>query len=191
MAITIPPAARDALGSWRIVLRTGIVFDFPSGIYAFWDGMGTYEWSGVDFAPGGRLLEVSEIPSSADLSSAPVTVKLRAIPDAGLTTDVLGTIEEEQYHQRPVTIYAFFFSADDGAYLAGIRVYAGYIDQIDHIDGPGDYHIEARLESRSRDHTRTGHRARSPADQDRVSAGDLFFQHVSTTSTIERKWGRA
>lgn len=191
MAISIPSGAQAALNSGRIVMRTGITFDFPSGLYAFWDGEGPFAWSGLTFAPGGGLLEISEIPASADMSSVPVTVKLRAVPDSALTADVLGTIEDEAYHQRPVTIYAFFFSVDDRSLLAGIRHYAGYLDQIEHIDGAGDYHLEARLESRARDHTKTGYRMHTTADQEQVSPGDMFFQHVSTVGTYTRKWGRA
>lgn len=191
MVLAIPSEAQDALDSGRIVMRTGIVFDFPSGVYAFWDGAGTFEWGGYAFAPGGSLLEISEIPAAADLSSAPVTIKLRAVQDSALTPDVLGTIEAEDYHQRPVTIYAFFFSADDWSLLAGTRHYAGYLDQIEHSDGPGDYHLEAKIESRSRDHQKTGYRMHTTADQEDVSPGDLFFQHVSTVGTYSRKWGRA
>lgn len=191
MVLTLPTAATEAMASGGVILRTGIAFDFPSGLYAFWDGDHPFLWSGLTFQPGGGLLEISEIPAASDMSSSPVTVKLRALPDAGLTPDVLGTIEEEIYHQRPVTIWAFFFSPDDGSFLAGIRHYSGYLDQIEHDDGPSDYHLVAHLESRSRDHTKTGYRMHTTADQAQVSPGDLFFQHVSTTSTYVRKWGRA
>lgn len=190
MAQEIPSALTAAIASGAYVLRRGVTFDFPSGLYAFWDGDAPFTTSGVTYAPGGSLLEISEIPSAADLSSSSVTLTLRAIPDVGLTPDVLGSIEDETYHQRPATISLFFFDPS-GALLAEQRVYAGYVDRLSFVESGADYVIEMALESRSRDHVKVGWRMRMSADQAMRRAGDLFFAGAAQTATVTRKWGRA
>ena len=187
--LALSPETQAALDAGRIVVRVGIVFDFGTQ-YAFWGGEGPFTWSSITFQPGGSLLEISDIPSVGDMTAESVTVTLRALPDAGLTPDVLATIESEDYHQAPATIYQLLFDPDTRALLTGIRHYAGYVDQIAHVDEGHSYALQATLESRARDHTKTGYRMRTTADQALVSPGDLFFQHVSTVATITRKWGR-
>ena len=40
MAISIPTAVSDALAAGAAIIRSGVIFDFPSGTWAFWDGDG-------------------------------------------------------------------------------------------------------------------------------------------------------
>lgn len=187
--LSLSSEAQSALDAGRFVMRTGIVFYLGGGTHAFWDGVGPYTYGGVTFEASGSLLEIGDIPAVGTLASEKVEVTLRAIANTELSPDVLATIEDEQYHQRPVTIWQFIFDADTGSLATAIRHYSGYIDQIEHKDEDGEYSLVASLESRSRDHQKTGYRMRSTSDQDQISSGDLFYQHVSTTSTVTRKWG--
>lgn len=189
--LNISSEAQTALDAGRFIMRTGIVFYLGGGTYAWWDGPGTLTYGGVAFKAGGSLLEIGEIPAVGNLTAEKVEVTLRATPNTDLTPDVLATIEGEQYHQRPVAIWQFIFDADTSALATALRHYSGYIDQIEHVDEADSYKLVASLESRSRDHQKTGYRMRTTADQGQVSSGDLIFQHVSTTKTVERKWGKA
>lgn len=191
MALSLPSALTAALASGAIVARRAIVFDFPSGMWGFWEGSGDFVHDGITHHPSGSLLEISDIPAASDMASAGVTVRLRAVPDAGLSSDVLGTIESEQYHQRPVTISVFFFDPQSLALLASVRLWSGYVDTIAHDDGPTETSIVASLESRSRDHGKAGWRTRTTADQQSFSEGDLFFRAVGTVGARHRLWGRA
>lgn len=189
--LSLPQAAQEALAKDRIVYAQGVQFDFSSGTYAFWSGSGPLTWSGLTFQSSGSLLEISDIPASGDLSSQPVTVRIRAVPEQGLTPDLLASIENEIYHQRPVTIYIFIFDPDTRALVNVYRHYAGFLDKLDHVEDEGSSYLVANLESRSRGNTKTGYRMRSTTDQKSILSGDEFFQNAASVGVFKRPWGRA
>ena len=189
--LSLSTEAQAALDAGRFIMRTGIVFYLGCGTYGFWNGPGTFTYGGVDFEPGGSLIEIGDIPAVGNLTAEKVELILRAIANSELSPDILATIENEQYHQRPVAIWQFLFNPDTSALIIAIRHYSGYIDQIEHQDDEKEYALAASLESRSRDHQKTGYRMRTNADQDQVSSGDKFYQHTSATASVVRKWGKA
>lgn len=187
----INPAALATLAAGRAVSRLLLIFDLPSGTYGFWDGIGLLTYAGRDYVGAGKLLAIDDLELSGGLAPAPVTLQLSAMPEAGLTVDVLATIEDEQYHQRPCTMSRAYFDPDTRALISVERIYRGYIDQIEHAEQVGGgAALVCSLESRSRDHTRVGHRVRGDADQRRIAADDGFFRHAATAGTQKIIWGR-
>lgn len=171
-------------------MRGMILFDFPSGNYGFWDGNIEFDHNGVIYRPGGSLLEVEQINANAGLEAESFRVSLKAIPEEGLTPDVLATIEEEDYVNRPVTLYMAYYDADGGLInVERIRRY--YVDIIPHEDELGGAtKLVCYLESKALDNSRRGYRVRSPADQSRTLAGDQGLDHVAVAGQQEINWGR-
>ena len=179
------------LASGRAATRDMILFDFAAGFYGFWTGVGVLPYSGVDYIGAGKLIQIDGLSFEGGLSPSNVTVSLSAIPEDGLTVDVLATIEAEQYHQRPVTISRAYIHPDTRAVLSVERMYRGYLDQITHdLQAGGGATLTATLESRSRDHTRVGHRVRSDADQRLIDSSDGFFLYAAVADA-KFLWGRA
>ena len=179
------------LASGRAATRDMILFDFASGLFGFWTGIGVLPYSTVDYVGAGKLIQIDGLSFEGGLAPSNVTVSLSAIPEQGLTVDVLSTIESEQYHQRPVTISRAYIHPDTRAVLSVERMYRGYLDQIVHdLQAGGGAALTATLESRSRDHTRVGHRVRSDADQRLVDSGDGFFLYAGVADA-KFLWGRA
>jgi len=176
----IDAATLARLDEGRIIEHVGLIFDFPSGLHAFWTGQGPYVWNGVTFIGGGSLFELDPIRATDGMEAVGLTARLRSIADSALSGDVLATINDEHYHQRPVSLYLIYFDPDTAAELSVEVLFRGYVDQIIHReDGDGTYMLTATLESRARDLTKRGVRTRSPADQDRVRSGDTAFRYAA------------
>ena len=179
------------LDAGAIVTRGLLLFDFPSGLYGFWDGVGTLTYSGVDYVGSGQLISVEALNLVSGLAPPSITLTLTAIPDAGLTSDVLSSIEAEAYHQRPVTLNRAYIDPDTRALISVERVFRGYVDQISHeyTIGGGSV-LTCAVESRARDNTRKGWRTRSDADQKRIDAADGGMRHATIAGSQVIYWGK-
>lgn len=190
---SLPSGTLASLQSSEIKHRGMILFDFPSGQYGLWEGSSVFTHDGIDYQPGGQLLEIDDMSFSSGLAAQGLTVRLSAVPNSNLTPDVLATIEDEQYIGRPVTIYSAYFDPN-GALLSVERVWRGYVDQMRHEFSPqpngGSMALVCQIESKNLDNQKRGHRMRGSADQARISAGDKFFDHVAVIAQQEINWGR-
>src|SRR4051812_41426440 len=157
-------AVQAALDAGRISSRNLFTLDLGSGIYGFHTGMGPFTYNGTVYVGAGSLISVDGVKQTSDLSAVQVVGRLTSIPNTELTPDKLATIEADVYHQRPCTIHTVYFNADTGAFLNAELEYRGYIDRIVHSENvDGNAVLEMYLESRFRDHQRTGYRLRTDA----------------------------
>ncbi len=180
-----------ALQSGKLVERGLLLIDLPSGKYGFWTGLGSISVSGQVYIGAGQLIEVDAISSATDLSASALVFKLTAIANSALTPDVLATIEQEQYRQRPVTLSTLYTHVDTRDVLGVERVYRGYIDRFMHtLQADGGAVLEMHCESKSLDHSRTGYRTRADLDQKKIDGNDGFFEHVAVAANQEMVWGR-
>lgn len=169
-----------------------ILFDLVSGLYGFWPGKGPLTVDGVVYVGAGSLLELLAVDEGVDLSASALSVKLRAVPEAPLSPDILATIDDETYKGRPVTISTAYFDRITGDIVTVVRMWAGYVDFIDHEGTIGaDYTLVGRLEPRSLDHSRRGIRVRGDADQRLLDPDDAFFEHAATTPSEILPYGKA
>lgn len=188
--ISLPSDVLDLLDAGRISIRGLIRFDFGSGTYGFIKAQAPFDYSGVSYQPGG-IIEVSDLSGGTGTAARQFTLTLAASPDDGLTPEVLQTIEQEDYRDRPVTISDAYFHPDTGALLHVQALRRGYVDTIDHEqDRDGGYRLVVTCETRALDYTRTNGRVRSNADQQRRAPGDRWFEHASKRGREEVFWGR-
>ena len=184
-------STQAALNAGRVADRRLMLFDLASGVYGFHSGLGPFTYNGVTYVGSGSLISIQGVRQTSDLSSVQVTVRLTSIPNTALTPDVLATIENEIYHQRPAEISTAYFNPDTFALMSVELEYRGYIDKILHSDTVGgEAYIEANLESRFRDHQRRGYRMRSTRDQERIDATDNGLQHINTVGSESVLFGR-
>lgn len=180
-----------ALEDGRIKTRGMIRFDLGSGSYGFWTGVGPFAYAGLTYVGAGSLIEVEGLEQSSGLQSVSITARLTSVPNSDLTPDILATIENEVYHQKPVTIYTAYFDPDTSALMSVEIEYRGYIDQIVHKwTAAGEAVIEGHFESKFRDLSRSGYRVRSDADQKRLLSNDNSLRHVSTVASERILFGR-
>jgi len=169
-----------------------LLLDLVEGQFGFWGGNVPIEVNGINYVGCGSLLDIEGIAAGTDLSAAPLTVRLRAVPEHGLTPDVLATIEQYGYKGRPATLYYAWINKATGTIALVQPIWRGYIDKVEHDETVGGaYVLVGALEPRSLDHSRTGHRTRSDADQRAMDPDDLFFEHAATVNTEQIYYGRA
>lgn len=198
MTQTIPANVQASLDGGEISIRELIRFDFSGQSHGFWTGTGPLTWPAepnplsLVYNPGGGLLEVEEIAFDTEMVAKAIAITLRSVPDTDLTPDVLATIHEEDYHQRPVTIYHAYFNTDTRELLNVVPVFAGFVDTIDYIVNPksGEAMLKGKAESYLRDLTRRGASLASDDGQQFLAAGDLFFEHANKAGDDLIYWGR-
>jgi len=187
--LSFAPATADQVATGRTAERDMVLFDFPSGLWGFFSGEGTLDFEGVTYIGAGRF-DLADIRQSMELAALKVSVTLFSRPGTPLTPDVLATIEQEQYHQRPVRMSTAFFNPDTGALLSVEVWLRGYVDRIVHTDGDDGAGLEVQIETRTRDITKSGYRVRSDADQRLIDPTDDGLRHVATVHTETVYFGR-
>lgn len=188
-SITVDQEA--ALAAAGIVIRDMLLFDLASGYYGFWTGQGIRVWNTIDFLGVGSLIQVSRENENTSLEAGAVVATLRAQPDLGLTANILASIENEAYKNRPVTIYRALLNRTTWAFIDDpIILWKGIIDYFSHDEGAdGDYVLTCHMESRAIDYTRRGAAVRSSAQQILVSSGDKGFDFVGVAGTAQIYFG--
>lgn len=131
--INLPTSVQNLLNEGRISIRGLIRFDFGTGTYGFIKSVQPMEYNGLLYKPGG-IIQVSDLSNATGLSAQQFTITLAASPDYDLTPETLRTIENEDYRDRPVTIYDAYFHPDTNERLFVQPMKRGYVDVIDHVD---------------------------------------------------------
>ncbi|MFG1417010.1 DUF2163 domain-containing protein [Xanthobacter sp. V0B-10] len=179
------------LDAGRVVIRDMIDFQLGGGTYGFWSGIGSLSYAGLTYVGAGSLIKVGDLDYVSDLSSAAVTFALAGIANSDLTPDTLASIEDEDYHGRPVILRRAYIHPDTRALVSVERIWRGYIDQISHTYTiGGEAVLEVACESRARDNTRRGYRTYADADQRRIDPADGSLRHAATASKATIYWGK-
>lgn len=185
----INAAAMATLKGGRAAERLLVRFDLADATYGFWTGTGYLDFGGLQYVGLGRLLSVDPITLGLD-GGEPLTLHLSAMPEKGLTPDLMTEFEQHAYHQRPATVSRAYFDPDSRALLAVVPEFRGYIDTLPHEEtAGGTAELLCNLESRSRDLTRVGHRIRSDVDQRQIKPDDGFFRYAATAGDQTIYWG--
>lgn len=187
--MALPVEVQTLLDEGRSDVRGLIKFEFGTGTYGFIKAQAPFPWGGITYLPGG-IIQVSDLSSGTGLTARQFEIALAASPDDELTPAVLMTIEQEDYRDRPVTIYDAHFHPDTGDLIHVEAMKRGYVDVIDHREDDNGYQIVAMCESRALDYTRTNGRKRTTSDQARRAAGDLYFENAAKRGREEIFWGR-
>lgn len=192
MTLTVPSSVTAAYATGKVVRRTLIRFDLGSGTYRFWDGAGPLDYDGATWQPGAGLITVKPMERSTQGEVVAVELALRSIPDTALSPDVLGTIHDEDWHQRPVQISTLYIDPDTRAAINHIVKFTGKLDVIDDKTEPanGIAELRGKAESYLRDLTRRGYAKASDVQQQALFAGDKFFEHAAVAGVQKFAWGR-
>jgi len=191
MSRPLDPTILADIAAGRYANTLLLLFDLTEGLYGFWPGFGTLTVNSVPYVGAGSLIELAQLDMGSDLSASPITIKLRSVPEAALSPDILPTIDNYAYKNRPVHITLAYFDRATGALVTAIQWWQGYIDQIEHDQTVGgEYALIAHCEPASLDHSRIGYRMRSDTDQKLIDPADRFFEHAAITALQQIPYGR-
>jgi hypothetical protein len=187
--ITFPTAVQTAFNNGQYNLRRMFRFYTGSGVYGFWTGEGTLVHGGVTYYPG-ALFEVQEPSAAVGDQAEPFSIKLAAIPEYGLSVDLLNQIDTEVWKGKAVTVLLAFLDPATGALLHVEATTEGYMDTLTKRFGGSSYEIEMKCETASLDSHRETTRLMSDRDQRRIDADDKGLRHGATAAVKKLWFGR-
>jgi len=188
----IDPAVLAQIAKGAYTSTHLLLFELDEGLYGFWGGHGPITVNSITYQGAGSLIEISQLNLGSDLAASPLTVTLRAVPETALTPDVLATIDDYGYKNKPAHLMLAYFDPVAGVIVTAFQWWQGYIDTIEHNQTVGgEYTLIAHLEPLSLDHSRVGYRMRSDSDQRLIDPNDRFFEHAGTTATMKIQYGRS
>ncbi|PJT22718.1 hypothetical protein CN884_12130 [Ochrobactrum sp. 30A/1000/2015] len=176
--MAFPARLQQLLNEGRGKIASAVKFEFGTGTYGFFSGKGSVDYGGLTYH-GNTIIDIDEPMYALGTAAQPVTMRLPAAADFGLTPDKLGLIEQEDYKNRPVTFYDFYFDPDNNAFLHAEPTWYGYVDYIDHREESDEVWLEGHIETGAVDNFREGYRYASQEDQQLVSPGDMLFEYAA------------
>ena len=179
-----------SLATHRADARSFLLFQFDSGDYGFHTGMGPEDFNSVTYVGAGGLIDVADIEEGQNGEVITMTFTMTSIPNSELTPDVLGSIEGEVYHLRPVYLYTRYYNPDTGAVLSTELEWAGEVDQISHIrSAEGPSILRVQCSSKDFEYQKIGYRMRDNADQKTISATDKSLKFAAVSGGERIRWG--
>jgi len=137
MAKSLSVAFQNALtgnARYQVALYT---FELGSGTYGFWTHEGEKPYNGVTYRAGGSLIEVGEIREALDGSVGQLELKMSALPEKGLTDDVLVRFYEEDWHLKPVTVQLGLMDPATAEIIEVQTFFRGRIEEAPFDEVPG------------------------------------------------------
>lgn len=183
---TYSAAAVAALDSGRFGRRVLFsVAGLPGGEAGFWDDAYTATIDGVVYYGITNNIRVGALGSGGDNAARAATVEI-----SGLSSEVAALVENESWHQKPVTIREAILDAA-GTIVHVETVFSGFLDQMPRRErAGGTSSLQAICESIQRELSRSGARTRSDSDQRQMDASDGFMRHVAASVATDVYWGR-
>lgn len=183
---TLPSPLAAVLDGGRFSVRTMLRLDLATGSTGMWSGDYTLIYGGVTYAALSGAMVPSPIPGALGLGSDALEITI-----SGLDPAVTTIIATANWHQRPAVVSEVYL--DDAGEVQHVRpVFAGFADTLDEVSADrGAMTAVLRIESNSRELTRSVGRVRSDADQRSVDPTDGFFRYVNAvTANPQIYWGR-
>jgi hypothetical protein len=184
---TLNANAIAALESGEVVIAGAARFSFGT-TYRLWSGVGDRTFDGQTFTGVDAPVLIVPIQSETGSGTDGVTIALSA-----LDSRIAATIDAEDYHQKPVTLWRWIFSADGLTLLDGHRFFVGRCDVVTIRETtPGSSELVFAIEGAGRDLDRRSARVRSNTDQRLLGgASDGSMKHISTAGVRSLYWGRS
>lgn len=183
----LPPEALAQLQGSAPVIAGAMRIVLPSATHRLWTGYGDLPVEGQPFKGIGARALITPISSQIGGAADGLTITL-----SQLTPEIAATIEFEDYHQKPITIWRLVFGPDTHT-LLGLRVFMrGRLDTVairEQVGGEAalDFHVEGPR----RDMNRSGARIRGDSDQRTLGGAlDGAFRHISTVGRKTLLWGQ-
>lgn len=181
-----PPRLIQLYEEGRASYRRGAFFNIPGAPWRMWNGSAPVEINGETFYPN-QAIEFQLPEYTQGTEALQMTVILAARSGwADMPQDIIQNIESYSYKGVIITLYDIYQDPDTGGVLYVEPMDVQWkIDVIRHVSSGDTQEIQAICNSIDIDAHRDGYRAANHEDQQRLSAGDLFFQYAIETKHEE------
>ena len=181
---------------------------FDTQTLNFWTGLGDLTVDSVTYTGTGRLLQISELSETAEISAQGATLTLSAIP-----SELISLALTEPYQGRLCQIFfgvidanRQYLVAEDGTYILAedtsridlatgdpneiVEVFSGYMDQMNIEEGAETSTIGLSVESKLIDLERPRVFRYTDANQKARFPNDKGFEFVEDLQDKRLTWGR-
>ncbi|WP_415158416.1 hypothetical protein [Maritalea sp.] len=166
-------------------------FEFAT-TYGLWTGAGEKLHNGVIYRAAGSVLDVDEIEESIDGSVGSMVLKLSALPEKGLTDDVLIRLFDEDWHMSNVAAQLGTIDPKTGAIIETTNLFRGRIEDAS-FDEDETSVITANCASTSIDLSVSGGLYRNDATQRQIDPTDTSLVGIGTLNGAidkDARWGQ-
>lgn len=183
---TLPAPALAAIQANRVVIAGAARLAFGT-TYRLWSGYGDLVINAETYTGVGAQSLITPIESQIGQGVEAVEMTL-----SGLDASIAATVEAEDYHQKPVTIYRLIFDAEGSSLLHASVFFRGRVDIVRIVEtGGGDASIVVAVEGAGRDMDRAGARIRSDTDQRTLGAStDGAMKWITVAGQRTLAWGQ-
>lgn len=168
------------------------VFEFGTGTYALWTGPGETTFNGLVFRAGGSVIDIAVFEESEDGSVPNMVLELSALPEKGITDDVLMRLFDEDWHMKRVTVMVGKYDPATGDVVEAAKFFGGRIEDAVFEEGQTSM-IKANCASTSIDLSIPGGSYRNDATQRQIDPTDSSLVGIGTLNGAvkkDAKWGQ-
>lgn len=166
-------------------IKFALKAEFDTDTVLIHTGQGDLVIGGETYIGAGTLLAISDIEDSKELKSAGVTFSI-----SGMDTEVLGYALNENYQNRPISLYMAFVSGGTDDVDGYLTLYKGRMINIDISDDVNGSNITLQTENRLLDLRRPSNIRYTKESQQYLYNGDTSLDQVAKVSQMNIEWGR-
>ena len=167
-------------------IKFALKAEFDTDTVLIHTGQGDLIIGGETYIGAGTLLAISDIEDSKELKSAGVTFSI-----SGMDAEVLGYALNENYQNRPISLYMAFVSGGTDDVDGYLTLYKGRMINIDISDDVNGSNITLQTENRLLDLRRPSNIRYTRESQEYLYSGDTSLDQVNKISQMNIEWGRA
>ena len=167
----------------RPVLLIRMVFD--TAPLHVWNGVGDLTFSSNTYSGLGDLISISTIEETSDVSASGINVVL-----TGLKSSFLSTALNEDYQNRPITVFLGFLSAGSSDVVGTLILFKGRMISLEVVDTPEGARVRIDAENRLLDLRRPSNLRYTKESQNFLFSGDVGLNRVNSLMDKEIIWGR-
>jgi hypothetical protein len=167
-------------------IKFALKAEFDTDTVLIHTGQGDLVIGGETYIGAGTLLAISDIEDSKELKSAGVTFSI-----SGMDAEVLGYALNENYQNRPISLYMAFVSGGTDDVDGYLTLYKGRMINIDISDDVNGSNITLQTENRLLDLRRPSNIRYTKESQQYLYNGDTSLDQVAKVSQMNIEWGRA
>lgn len=166
-------------------IKFALKAEFDTDTVLIHTGLGDLVIGGETYLGAGSLLAISDIEDSKELKSAGVTFSI-----SGMDAEVLGYALNENYQNRPISLFMAFVSGGTDDVDGYLTLYKGRMINIDISDDVSGSNITLQTENRLLDLRRPSNIRYTRESQEYLYSGDTSLDQVNKISQMNIEWGR-
>lgn len=186
MSRTLATAYNAAVDDATVRIAFLAQLEFPSGTLYVWTGVGDLSWGAQTWTGVGTFGGISDISEAAGIEAPGVDLELSGTPSATLALALA-----DDYQGHPVKVYQALFDAAGAVIVDPVLVFSGRMDVMQITDAGETGVISLSCESESIDLDRKRVLRYTHEEQQRLFAGDLGLEFVTSMQDKPIYWSVA